>query len=93
MERNEFIMFVLGAVSLAAGMVLQPYVKAVWQWCKSHITHRKNTQSTPTIQQQIDDLQSQIDNVIDVKYNRDTNRRSNVRREVRDYLKELQTKQ
>ena len=93
MERDNFIMFCLGAFSLAVGMVIQPYVKALWQWCKHSISHRKNTQPTsPTIQQQIDDLQSQIDNVIDVKYNRDTNRRSNVRREVRDYLKELQTK-
>ncbi len=93
MERNEFIMFVLGAVSLAAGMVLQPYMKAVWQWVKSHIPHRKNTQSTTNYQQQIDDLQSQIDNIIEVKYQREQNRKNNVRREVRDYLKDLQTKQ
>lgn len=39
---------------------------------------------------QIDDLQEQVDNLIEVKYNRDRNRKNNIRRDVRDYLKELQ---
>ncbi len=93
MERENFIMFCLGAFSLAVGMIVQPYVKALWQWFKSHIPHRKNTQSTTDYQQQIDDLQAQINNIIETKYNRETNRKNNVRREIRDYLKELQTKQ
>ena len=93
MERENFIMFCLGAFSLAVGIIVQPYVKALWQWCKSHIPHRKNTQSTTDYQQQIDDLQAQINNIIETKYNRETNRKNNVRREIRDYLKELQTKQ
>lgn len=39
---------------------------------------------------QINDLQEQVDNLIEVKYNRETNRKSNIRRDVREYLKELQ---
>ena len=39
---------------------------------------------------QINDLQEQVDNLIEVKYNRDRNRKNNIRRDVRDYLKELQ---
>ena len=40
--------------------------------------------------ERVDDLQEQVDNLIEVKYNRDRNRKNNIRRDVRDYLKELQ---
>ena len=40
--------------------------------------------------ERIDDLQEQVDNLIEIKYNRDRNRKNNIRRDVREYLKELQ---
>jgi len=40
--------------------------------------------------ERIDDLQEQINNLVEVKYTRDRNRKNNIRRDVRDYLKELQ---
>ena len=92
MEKMSFIMFCLGAFSLAVGIVIQPYVKTLWQWCKHSISHRKNTQSTTNYQQQIDDLQSQVDNLAEVLKSRDKNRKSNTRKNVREYLAELQTK-
>lgn len=36
------------------------------------------------------DIEEQVNNLVEVKYNRETNRKNNIRREVRDYLKELQ---
>jgi len=39
--------------------------------------------------ERIDDLQEQVDNLIEIKYNRDRNRKNNIRRDVRDYLSEL----
>ena len=40
--------------------------------------------------ERIDELEEQMNNVADNAYRRETNRKNNVRREVRDYLKELQ---
>jgi hypothetical protein len=40
--------------------------------------------------EQVNDLQQQVNNLVEVKYNRDRNRKNNIRRDVRDYLKELQ---
>lgn len=102
MEREHFIMFCLGAFSLAVGMIIQPYVNTLWQWIKSSIPRRKNTQSaamaTTTnyieigmLKEQVKDLQSQIDNLIEVKYNRESNRKNNIRRDVREYLAELRS--
>jgi hypothetical protein len=39
----------------------------------------------------VEDLGQQINNVAEVKYRRETNRKNNIRREVRDYLKELRS--
>ena len=40
--------------------------------------------------EQVNDLQEQVNNLVEVKYNRDRNRKNNIRRDVREYLKELQ---
>ena len=42
------------------------------------------------LQEQIDELEKQVNNVAANSYRRETNRKNNIRREVRDYLKELQ---
>ena len=40
--------------------------------------------------ERVNDLQQQVNNLVEVKYNRDRNRKNNIRRDVREYLKELQ---
>ena len=42
--------------------------------------------------ERIDELEEQMDNVAKNSYRREQNRKNNIRREVRDYLKELQKK-
>jgi len=96
MERQEFIYFVLGAFSLAVGFIVQPYVKAVWKWCKSLIPHKKthniNNKDIEYLLCKIEEQQKQIDNVAETLATRDKNRKYNTRREIREYLEELRTK-
>lgn len=40
--------------------------------------------------ERVNDLEEQLTNVIEAKYTRDKNRKNNIRRDVREYLKELQ---
>ena len=40
--------------------------------------------------ERVDELEEQLTNLAEVKYNRDKNRINNIRRDVREYLKELQ---
>jgi FtsZ-binding cell division protein ZapB len=98
MEKQEFIYFVLGAGSLFVGLLVQPYMKMGWQWLKSQISHRFppkpaiDATAVINLQQQIDELKEQMNNVAKNAYRRETNRKNNVRREVREYLNELKTK-
>ena len=93
MEKMNFIMFCLGAGSLFVGLLIQPYVKMGWQWCKSLISHKKPTPPTmwycDDLQSQVDELKQQLDNVAETLATRDRNRKYNLRRDVRDYLAEL----
>lgn len=41
------------------------------------------------LQERIDELEEQVNNVAKNSYRRETNRKNNIRREVRDYLNEL----
>lgn len=95
MEKMNFIYFCLGALSLFVGILAQPYVKSGWQWLKSLISLRKPQQSNVycyDLQAQINELKEQVDNVAKNNYRRESNRKSNIRREVRDYLEELRSK-
>lgn len=94
----NFIMFCLGAFSLAIGMVAQPYVMMVLNVFKSRKKREKNTHTTYTIEDKlmignmlnrIDDLETQVNNVAERLSTRDRNRKHNIRRDVRDYLAEL----
>ncbi len=71
-------------------MVSIPHVKKYFKSIKSRLKRRQHTQPNMDLSKRLDDLQSQIDNLVEVKYNRDTNRKNNIRRDVREYLKELQ---
>lgn len=95
METTNFIYFSLGALSLFAGMLVYGPVKLFWNTIKSSISFRKPQQSVvyyDDLQKQIDELKEQMDNLAEILASRDRNRKSNTRREVRDYLEELRSK-
>ena len=57
---------------------------------KSNTTDMVDVIIIAQLTERIDELEEQMNNVADNAYRRETNRKNNVRREVRDYLKELQ---
>lgn len=103
MEKMNFIYFVLGALSLFVGILVQPYVKQAWSAVKSWISPKKMTFTNDkplglvqleveSLQKQVVELKEQMDNVAANSYRREVNRKNNIRREVRDYLSELRSK-
>jgi len=83
----NFVMFCLGAFSLAVGLVAMPYVSMLRNAFKSRIKREKNTITLDRVA--IEDLQSQIDNLAERLATRERNRKNNLRRDIRDYLEEL----
>ena len=88
---------VLGTALLSAVVTTAlPYVPKWWNALKSRIKRKPTATDMVDViiiaqlTERIDDLQEQVDNLIEIKYNRDRNRKNNIRRDVRDYLKELQ---
>ena len=72
-----------------------PYVKMKYNAFK-HAKKRKqtadniHTYNMDILVEQINELREQMNNVAQNSYRRETNRKNNIRREVREYLKELQ---
>jgi len=87
MEKMNFVMFCLGAFSLAVGLVAMPYVSMLRNAIKSRIRRGKNTITLDRVA--IEDLQSQIDNLAERLATRERNRKNNLRRDIREYLEEL----
>ena len=83
----NFVMFCLGAFTLAVGLVAMPYVSMLRNAIKSRIRRGKNTITLDRVA--IEDLQSQIDNLAERLATRERNRKNNLRRDIRDYLEEL----
>ena len=83
----NFVMFCLGAFSLAVGLVAMPYVSMLRNAIKSRIKREKNTITLDRVA--IEDLQSQIDNLAERLATRERNRKNNLRRDIREYLEEL----
>lgn len=83
----NFVMFCLGAFSLAVGLVAMPYVSMLRNAIKSRIRRGKNTITLDRVA--IEDLQSQIDNLAERLATRERNRKNNLRRDIREYLEEL----
>ncbi len=92
---------ILGTALLSAVITTAlPYVPKWWNALKSRIKRKPTPKSNATdivdviliakLTERVDDLQEQINNLVEVKYTRDRNRKNNIRRDVRDYLKELQ---
>jgi hypothetical protein len=91
---------VLGTALLSAVVTTAlPYVPKWWNALKSRIKRKSNVpEATDMVDiiiiaqltERIDDLEEQLTNVVEAKYTRDRNRKNNIRRDVREYLKELQ---
>lgn len=100
-----FIWVVILSTAILSAVVTQalPHVPKWWNALKNAIK-RKKTQKPKRnkgmdmvdviliskLSERIDELEEQMDNVAKNSYRREQNRKNNIRREVRDYLKELQ---
>jgi len=94
------VLLILGAAFISAVITTAlPSLPNYWNALKNSIKRvftRKSDMDVVDViiiaklQERIDELQEQVNNLVEVKYNRETNRKNNIRREVRDYLKELQ---
>jgi hypothetical protein len=95
------VLVILGTALLSAVVTTAlPHVPKWWDAFKSRIKRKSTPKSSDMdmvdviliskLTERVDDLQEQVDNLIEVKYNRDRNRKNNIRRDVREYLKELQ---
>lgn len=94
------VLVILGTALLSAVVTTAlPYVPKWWNALKSRIKRKSNVPTATDmvdviiiaqLTERIDDLEEQLNNVIEAKYTRDRNRKNNIRRDVRDYLKELQ---
>lgn len=93
---QQLLTIITTAVLTYAFTLAVPYVKMKW----NAFRNAKKRTKTPdcalmehnieVLVEKVNELEEQINNIIEVKYTRERNRKSNIRREVRDYLKELQ---
>ena len=88
---------ILGTALLSAVVTTAlPYVPKWWNALKSRIKRKSNDKDIVDViiiaqlQERIDELEVQMNNVAENAYRRDRNRKNNIRRDVREYLKELQ---
>lgn len=94
MDRINFIYFILGVFSLALGFIIKPYADALVMRLKRVFTTKKRTiedNNIEVIVNQINDLQTQVNNLAEAVATRDKNRKYNTRKEVREYLAELRS--
>lgn len=90
----EILYFTLGAITLVLGLIAKPYVDVVVMRLKRVFTRKKRTiedNNIEVIVNQVNDLQTQVDNLAEVVSRRDKNRKHNIRRDVREYLSELRS--
>ena len=95
-----FMVVVIVFTALLSSVVTSalPYVPKWFRTFKYVIRRKLSRKPKPAIDgtavvilsTRIDDLEEQMNNLAKNHYRRETNRKNNVRREVRDYLKELQ---
>ena len=91
------VLVIIGTALLSAVITTAlPHVPKWWNALKSRIRRKSNDKDIVDViiiaqlQERIDELEEQMNNVAENAYRRETNRKNNIRREVRDYLKELQ---
>lgn len=93
---QQLLTIFITAITTYSVMAMMPIVKAKW----NAFRNAKKRTKTPhdmlmehnmeELVERMNELEGQINNIIEVKYTRERNRKSNIRREVREYLKELQ---
>lgn len=94
-----FLWVVILGTAVLSAVVTQaiPYMPKYWLAFKNAIKRvftRKEKDIVDVViiaqlQDRIDELEEQVNNVAKNNYRRETNRKNNIRREVRDYLNEL----
>lgn len=93
---STLLTIIITAITTYSITVMAPIVR---QQVKAFIHSKKRRKTTvkeiyehnlEVIVERMNELQEQMDNVAKNSYRRETNRKNNIRREVRDYLKELQ---
>jgi len=93
-----FMVGVIIGTALLSSIVTSalPYMPKYWHAIKMRIKRiftpkqRLDQHNLDVIVEQINDLQQQVNNLAEAQATKDKNRKSNIRRDVRDYLKELQ---
>ncbi len=95
------VLVIIGTALLSAVVTTAlPHVPKWWNALKHSIKRKSTPKSSgmdmvdviivAKLTERVDELQGQVDNLAERLSTRDANRKSNTRREVRDYLKELQ---
>ena len=95
------VLLVLGTAVLSAVVTTAlPHVPKWWNTLKNSIKRKSTPKSSnmdvvdviliAKLTERVDELQEQVNNIAEQLATRDKNRKYNTRREVRDYLKELQ---
>ena len=88
MEKIEIISFILGALVLFSGMLIQPYVQRLLDVLKRVLTyfkpkpHKVSTNDCDAIKTHLNELEKYVKQ-------KEYNHRSFIRREVKKYLEEL----
>jgi hypothetical protein len=93
---QQLLTIITTAVTTYIFTLAVPVVKQKWNAFK----YAKKRTKTPdcalmehnieVLVEKVNELEEQMSNVAQNAYRRETNRKNNIRREVRDYLKELQ---
>ena len=96
--KTIYFLFLLVLTGVGSS-IMTLYAPAMVRGIKRSFTRKKRTPNVDCtllqhnieeLVEQVNDLQKQLNNVVEAKYIRDRNRKSNIRRDVRNYLKELQ---
>ena len=93
---QQLLTIIITAVTTYIFTLSVPYMKAKWNAFK-YVKKRTKTPDCALMEhnievlvERVNELEEQLNNIIEVKYTRERNRKHNIRREVRKYLKELQ---
>ena len=89
---NTIYYLLLLVLTAIGSSIMTAYAPAMLARLKRLFTRTKRqTQNVSCVELEarITELETQINNIIEVRYNREKNRKHNIRREVRDYLEEL----
>ena len=91
---QQLLTIITTAVLTYAFTLAVPYVKMKWNAFKHAKKHKQtadniHTHNMDILVEQINELREQMNNVAQNSYRREQNRKSNIRRTVREYLSEI----